>query len=368
MISEDAFLSQNISLDERQKELLSKFKEIEQRVKARYRSGSNIFSSIKKLFPSNKISTKTSPETSNIYIYGGVGRGKTMIMKGFYEELPDPKLFVHYQNFMKSIHEDIHHSKHSEMKDVLLNVAKRISKNHKYICIDEFEVNDIADAMIIARLFEVLINYGVGIAITSNKKPEDLYKNGLQREQFLPFIDTLKRAFIIFELDTNHDYRLDKIDSLEERVLFPISKEVLKKIQNVKNNLTDGERYIPRKLEVFGRELLLPKAHKSVLVTNFDDICRKNLSFNDFIAIAKNFNTIIMENVPIINEDETDTVIRFINFIDNVYFHKVLLFVSLIDEPAKIYVKGKRLSEFQRTISRLYEIGSHEYLINSKGG
>ena len=138
-------------------------------------------------------------------------------------------------------------------------------------------------------------------------------------------------------------------------------------MHDIKLKLTNNGEYKPKSLEVFGRSLFLPLAHKSVLVTSFNELCRESLSSSDFIAIAKSFNIVIMENVPIINQDETDVIIRFINFIDNIYFHKVLLFISLETSPDKIYEKGKRVSEFQRTISRLYEINSKEYLSQSKG-
>ena len=353
---------ENISLDETQQNLVQILESIVLRVRARYKKTS-VLSVIKKL-----VSKPSSYDKNNIYIHGGVGRGKTMIMREFFDDLPNPKLFIHYQDFMRVVHEDVHSMKGDAMHDVLITVSKRIAKKYKYICLDEFEVNDIADAMIIARLFESMMREGVSIAITSNVKPENLYKNGLQREQFLPFIDVIKKQFVVFPLDTNHDYRLDRIGSIEHRVLYPLSDEVVGQIDDVKNQLTSNGNYASKTLEVFGRNLVLQRAYKSVLVTNFDELCRNNLSSNDFIAIAKNFNIIIMENVPVINNDETDVIIRFINFVDNVYFHKVLLFISLDGSPEKIYPKGSRLAEFQRTISRLHEINSHEYLVGSKGG
>ena len=353
---------ENISLDQTQQNLVEILESIATRVRARYKTNS-IFSSIRKF-----VSKSTIRDKNNIYIHGGVGRGKTMIMREFFRDLPNPKLLIHYQDFMKMVHEDVHSSKGSATQDVLVNISKRIAKKYKYICIDELEVNDIADAMIIGRIFEYMMRYGLGLAVTSNVRPDELYKNGLQREQFLPFIDIIKNKFIVFPLETNHDYRLDRIWSIENRVLSPLSKNVEEQMLDVKNKLTAGGDYKSRTLEVFGRDLVLPFAHKSVLVTNFDDLCRQNLSSNDFIAIAKHFNIIIMENIPIINEDETDVIIRFINFIDNLYFQKVLLFISLEVSPEQIYPKGKRVAEFQRTVSRLYEINSHEYLVQSQGG
>lgn len=347
----------DISLDEKQKQLVSILADVAVGKKEKTGATTGIFSQIGKwLFKPAKY------QLGNVYIHGGVGRGKTMIMRRFYEALLFPKLFIHYQDFMRMIHEAMHNLKGEYMHDVLFHVARKLSKKYQYICIDELEVNDIADAMIIGRVFETLLNCDIGISITSNTEPGNLYKNGLQREQFLPFIDIIKSQFIVFPLDASHDYRLDTIESIEQRVLYPLSKKVASQMQEIKNKFANNGQYVPKTLEVFGRHVTLPFTNKSVLVTNFDSLCRKNLSSNDLIAIAKSFSVIIMENVPVIEEDETDVVIRFINFIDNVYFHKVLLFISLEEEADKIYPAGKRAAEFQRTISRLYEINSHEYL------
>lgn len=350
---------QGISLDKKQQQLVSILDKIKITTSKQRSNKITILTKIYRWL----FKTKLSPgHSNNIYIHGGVGRGKTMIMKGFYEQLSISKLFIHYQDFMRMIHESIHSMKGDSMHDVLLQVTKSLAKKYKYICIDEFEINDIADAMIIGRVFEALLEYGVGIAITSNTAPNNLYKSGLQREQFLPFIDTINTQFIVFLLDNFHDYRLDTASSVECRVLHPLSKDVVSQMQDIKNQFTDNGHYRAKTLEVFGRHITFPFTYKSVLVINFDDLCCRNFASNDLIAIVKNFSVIIMENVPIIHSDETDIVIRFINFIDNVYFYKVLLFISLADAPDKIYSSGKRVAEFQRTISRLYEMNSSEYL------
>lgn len=357
-----------ISLDNKQQKLVEILRSIvTAKITSKKRKSVilSVVSNLKNLVNRHKSLPKTN---TNIYIYGGVGRGKTMIMRVFYEDLICQKMFIHYQDFMRMVHDFIHKMKGNNSRDVLVSVAKEISSKYEYICIDELEVNDIADAMIIGRLFAVLMEYGVSFAITSNKQPGELYKDGLQREQFVPFIEILKKQFILFPLDTSHDYRLDTIGSIEHRVIYPLSRDVSAQMFDVKNKLTNHCHYHPYVMEVFGRKLELPFVHKSVLVTSFDDLCRKNLSSNDFIAIAKHFSVIIMEDVPVIGEDETDVAIRFINFIDNVYFYKVLLFISLSKSPDEIYPKGRRFAEFQRTISRLHEINSHDYLLSAKGG
>lgn len=303
---------------------------------------------------------------NNIYIYGGVGRGKTMIVKAFYDMLPPFKLFIHYQDFMLNLHKALHKVKGASTYDILVGVAKDMAKKYRYICIDEFEVKDIADAMIIARFFTSMMDFGVNFCITSNTPPENLYKDGLQRQQFLPFIEEIQNRFIKFRLDTEHDYRLDKIESINNRVMYPIDSSIGKRIANIKDSLSGGGSYYPHVLQIFKRDVVFPLAYKSILVTDFNSLCKAPLSSSDFIAICKHFTVIVLENVEVIGEDETDVAIRFINLIDSVYFHKVLLFITLATAPEQIYPRGKREKEFQRTISRLYEINSDEYLKASK--
>jgi cell division protein ZapE len=348
-----------ISLDSRQKELVEILDKI---IYTRVKSRPNNL--LKKL-----VNRLTKPKENilpnSIYVYGGVGRGKTMIAAEFYNKIPIAKLFVHYQDFMKGIHESLHKYDGSSSYDILVNLAKDIAKKYMFICIDEFEVQDIADAMIISRLFRALKDYGVGLLITSNTPPDQLYNNGLQREQFMPFINMVKNEFIVFALNTPHDYRLDKIEAAS-RVLYPLNSSTTKKMNDVKKNITDGGRISSTTLEVFGRKIIFPTTYKTVLITDFDSLCKQNLASNDFIEICKYFTTVIIENIPYIGKDDTDSAIRFINFIDNIYFHKLLLFISLADSPKKIYCGGKKEKEFQRSISRLHEINSQSYYLSSK--
>ncbi len=308
---------------------------------------------------------KTSSIYNSIYIYGGVGRGKTMIAREFYNKLSVPKLFVHYQDFMRDIHESVHKYEAPSARDILVKIARDIAKKYLFICIDEFEVADIADAMITSRLFGEFRKAGIGVLITSNTVPDQLYNGGLQREQFLPFINMVNKEFIVFSLNGSHDYRLDKIEAAS-RVLYPLNSDTKRKMDEIKKNITGSGKHFPTSLEIFGRKIVFPDTYKTVLITDFDAICRENLSSNDFIQICKYFTTVVMENVPYIGKDETDVAIRFINFIDNIYFHKLLLFISLADSPEKIYPDGKREKEFQRTISRLHEINSQSYFLGSK--
>jgi cell division protein ZapE len=348
-----------ISLDSRQKELIEILDKI---IFARINSKPK---NLLKKFVNKLTKSKEKDLPNSVYVYGGVGRGKTMIAKEFYKKIPISKLFVHYQDFMKDIHESLHKFNSSSSYDILVNLAKDIAKKYMFICIDEFEVQDIADAMIISRLFRALKDNGVGLLITSNTPPEQLYNSGLQRGQFLPFINMVKNEFIVFALNTPHDYRLDKIEAAT-RVLYPLNSATAKKMDNIKKNITDGGRLTATTLEVFGRKIIFPTTYKTILITDFDSLCKQNLASNDFIQICKYFTVVIIENIPYIGKDETDIAIRLINFIDNIYFHKLLLFISLADAPEKIYCEGKREKEFQRTISRLHEINSQSYYLSSK--
>lgn len=344
-----------ITLDNKQKALALLLQE----VKGHLHKKSSWFENVSKKF-SNKPKNK-----NNIYVYGGVGRGKTMIAKAFYDELDIPKQYIHYQNFMKDIHDMMHSYKGYSGSNIVHKLAKDYASKYQFIVIDEFEVHDIADAMIIGSLFKELVKYGLYFLITTNIPPEELYKNGLQRQSFMPFINLVKSNFHIFPLDGIHDYRLDKIAD-DRRVFYPNNKEVIKKIDQIEIDLIGDHKTKEDTLRLFGRDLRLKRVYRDILFTDFDELCKSSTSINDFVEIAKHFTVIIMENVPKIAKDETDYAIRFINFIDNIYFHKVLLFISLADEPEKIYPAGKRVDEFKRTISRLYEINSHDYYKNSK--
>lgn len=300
---------------------------------------------------------------NNIYLYGGVGRGKTMIATAFYNKQKVPKAYFHYQDFMRDIHSQMH--SYQGYSGAVSYVAEDIARKYKFLVIDEFEIHDIADAMIVYNLFYHLLNAGMHFLITTNIDPDNLYKNGLQRESFLPFIDLLKEEFQIFPLDGKHDYRLDNIPS-EKRMFYPNDKHVQKQIDKIEKDLIGDHKTKDENLKFFGRKIHFKRVYHDILFTDFDELCCKPHSAADFVEIAKHFTIIVMENVPYIAKDDTDLAIRFINFIDNVYFHKVLLFISLADEPEKIYPIGKRSGEFQRTISRLYEIDSDKYFKNSK--
>ncbi|MFY9589719.1 cell division protein ZapE [Rickettsia endosymbiont of Halotydeus destructor] len=301
---------------------------------------------------------------NGLYLYGPVGSGKTMLMNSFFELLTISKIIIHYQNFMQEIHKAMHklQSENESKNNIIPKIAKNYAKKTKVLCIDEFEIKDITDAMIIGNLLTELIKQGVFIFVTSNTKPDNLYKDGLQKESFLPFIAKINDEFYIKVLDHNHDYRFDKaLEIANDRIIYPITPENQGKLTQVIKDITEGY-LIPQTVEVLGREISFKQGYKKVLVTNFEELFTRNLSYIDYVNICQKFNIIIVEDVQIVSPDNTDIAVRFINFIDNAYFYKILLFMTLEDAPEKIYQGTARREEFRRTVSRLQEMNSNSYI------
>lgn len=301
-------------------------------------------------------------DISGIYLHGGVGRGKTMLMKAFFESLSIDKEIVHYQSFMEEIHKSLHKLQGKSDEMVMENLSSQIAGRAKVLCIDEFEIKDITDAMLIMRIFKFLIDKGVFITLTTNTLPDDLYKDGLQRELFLPFIDMVKAKFEILFLDSPKDYRFEKISNFEQRIFFPLNEDTARKISDIKQDLADGSPATSRAIEIFGREVRFDNVHRDCLFVSFAELIDHNFGYSDYVNICKEFSVIVLEDVPVIAEAETDKITRFINFIDNAYFYKVMLFITLEKPIEEIYINGQKSKEFRRTISRLTEMNSGEYL------
>lgn len=315
-----------------------------------------------------KFFTKNTLKKKGIYLYGNVGNGKTALMKHFFKALAvEKKLITHYQYFMQSVHKDLHKFQNTiEFRSNLIKkIAINYAKQFSVICIDEFEIKDITDAMIIGSLILELIQNKIFIFITSNTKPSDLYKDGLQRNSFIPIIKEIEQQFEIIHLNSNHDYRLDKImQKHNRRIIYPINKESDNEIKNLVSDLTQCDQLKPTNIEVFGRIINFKTANQQLLVTDFEELFERELGYIDYVNICQKFPIIVVKNIYIIDYANTDLAVRFINFIDNAYFYKVKLFMTLETEPAKIYQNGHRNDEFKRTISRLNEMNSDSYANN----
>lgn len=336
-------------LDNSQERLLKKFSKIASEIKP-----NSLLNSFSKLFSKTK-------HHDGIYLYGGVGCGKTMLMKKFYDAVKIPKKIIHYQQFMQNIHTTMHNMQDKTNNKLVQNLASAIAKQCNVLCIDELEIKDITDAMIIMRLFAFLQKYKVFIFITTNTEPDNLYKDGLQRSSFLPFIEKLKKTFEIIHLDTKKDYRFEAIASIENRMFFPKNEVNSKEFEHIKAKICKKAELSQSSIEVFGRQLVFAQTHNNILVTDFLELFERELSYADYVAISKKFKIIILSSVRAISEEENNIVTRFINFIDNAYFNRVILFIEINCSPEEIYIAGSRKAEFSRTISRLNEMNSASY-------
>lgn len=314
--------------------------------------------------PFFRLFTNHAAEPKGVYLYGNVGNGKTVLMQHFYQKLSISKLITHYQKFMQSVHEDIHQlqNKSVPQHNIIKQIAATYAKKFSVICIDEFEIKDITDAMIIGPLILELIKHNIFIFITSNTKPDSLYQDGLQRESFLPIIKKIDQEFEVIHLDSQHDYRLNKVINLSHtRIMYPINRNNKLLIQQLITGLTQNITLAPTNLEVLGRTITFKTANHQILVTEVEELFLRQLGYADYVNICQKFSIIVVENFPIIESNDTDLAVRFINFIDNAYFYKVMLFMLLETAPLQIYQNGYRSHEFQRTISRLYEMNSESY-------
>jgi cell division protein ZapE len=294
------------------------------------------------------------------YVWGGVGRGKTMLMDMFYDCLPAAinKQRLHFHAFMRHIHHSMHNMRERQMRDPLIAAAAEFMDGVDVLCLDEFQVHDIADAMILSRLFGFFIEAGLVVVTTSNRPPEDLYKHGLQRDQFLPFIALVRKEFSVLELDNPQDYRLQK---LQGSPVYFTPEDNLEAMQALFDSLTTHPPKALR-LEVQTRSLTLPKTADGVAWCHFDEICRTATGAADYETIACEFHTLFLQGIPQLSREERNEAKRLVTLIDVMYEHGVKLICSAATEPDELYPKGDGAFEFERTASRLHEMRSEAYL------
>ncbi len=317
-----------------------------------------------------------------LYMYGGVGRGKSMLMDWFFEAAEfTPKRRTHFHAFMLDIHARInawrkldkagrranpHHVKGAG-DDPIAPVARAIASEAKLLCFDEFHVTDITDAMILSRLFEALWkNEGVVVIATSNRSPDTLYKNGLNRGLFLPFIKMMPEHFIIHAFEGDTDHRLRALTAAPVYHV-PLGEESKAAISAAWDRLTRGGTPVVSELRVQGRSLTFPKTARGVLLSDFANLCESNRSPAEYLEIAQSFHTVIIENVPQMGAHMRNAAKRFVTLIDALYETRTKLVMSAAVEPADLYEKGDGAFEFERTVSRLMEMRTEEYLSLERG-
>ncbi len=302
----------------------------------------------------------TSGRIPGLYIWGGVGRGKTYLVDLFYGCLPFPqKKRYHFHRFMNKIHRSLNALRNE--RDPLHLIADRVAPNMRVLCFDEFVVNDITDAMILGGLLKSLFEFGVTLVATSNIGPDDLYKGGLQRDLFLPTIDLIKQHTEVVEMDRGVDYRLQFLNQAE--IYFhPLDDTANNGLEQNFNAIAGnkGDRNVS--LEIEGREIASERHASGIVWFDFEIICGGPRSQRDYLEIARCFHSVVLANVPQLTEQDDDRARRFINLIDVLYDRNVKLIISAATEPGDLYIGSRLLDEFQRTRSRLMEMRSHNYL------
>jgi cell division protein ZapE len=317
---------------------------------------------------------RKAPALKGVYLWGPVGRGKSMLMDLFFATAPiERKRRVHFQAFMAETHALIGQWREGDAAtrraifgqnrgdDPIAPTAALIASRARLLCFDELQVNDIADAMILGRLFESLFERGVVLVATSNRPPDDLYKDGINRQLFLPFIAMLKDRMELVHVGGPTDYRLDRLRSAG--VYFaPIDADNEARFDALWDGLLDGGEETGATLEVLGRRLRLPHASGGLLRASFASLCATMLGPQDYLAIAARFHTVFLEAVPALSPDKRDQARRFINLIDALYEAHARLVVLAAGEPEALYPAGDAAFDFQRTASRLEEMRSADWL------
>jgi cell division protein ZapE len=313
-------------------------------------------------FKSKFISFEKVEPKRGLYFWGGVGRGKTYLMDGFFESLPfDKKIRLHFHRFMRRVHEDL--KRLQGEKNPLTIVAANIANEARVICFDEFFVSDIADAMLLGKLFELLFSLNVVLVATSNVEPDNLYLNGLQRKQFLPAIKSLKKNTKIFNMDSGIDYRLRSLEKAElyHHPLDASANSFLIEAFNLFCPLQENI-LLDLSIEIEGRNVKFIRQGKDVIWFHFDSICSSPRSQNDYIQLSREFHAVLISGVPRMGKNNEDQARRFINLVDEFYDRNVKVVLSAEVELVSLYVDGVLNFEFQRTKSRLLEMQSYAYL------
>ena len=353
-----------IERDPAQQAAVAKLSEIEDKLATHHLASKS--SSLGWMFASRK----TQAPVKGLYLHGGVGRGKTMLMDLFFESSAVPrKRRVHFHEFMAEMHERVHFfrtrmkSGEGNGEDAVLLAASAIAQDAWLLCFDEFHVTDIADAMILGRLFTKLFENGVVVVATSNVEPDDLYKDGLNRGLFIPFISMLKQHMDVMRVDARTDFRLEKL--VKGKVWYvPDDAAAATALDDAWSRLALDNDGGPATLMVKGHPVHVPKATFGAARFSFHDLCEQPLGAADYLRIAHEYHTIVLDHVPVMRYETRNAAKRFIALIDTLYDNSVKLIASAQAAPHELYRadEGYEAFEFDRTASRLIEMGSQSYL------
>ena len=306
----------------------------------------------------NKFFSKNNSKLA-FYLYGGVGVGKTMILNFFFDLVEEKKLRQHFNEFMISFHDFVQERKEKNEENVINQFVKDLKSRTKLIYFDEFQVTNIVDAMILGKLFEQIFKEDIKIILTSNTKISKLYKDGLQRDQFKPFIKIMEERSIELELKIEDDYRKSN-DNQKQRYFYPLNQETNFKINKFFRTITKDKNYLPKRINVKGRDFLIENFFEGVARFNFDELCNQNLGAEDYLQIIKNCKFVTLDNIPQFNDINSNQQQRFITLIDVIYDKNIPLAVTA-EQNIDQFTSSRLLENpFKRTISRLHELTSVE--------
>ena len=313
---------------------------------------SNYKSFFSKLFSKQK--TK-----KGFYLYGGVGVGKTMILNFFYDHLEEKKLKQHFNEFMLGFHDFVHEQKEKNEENVINQFVKNLKSKASLVYFDEFQVTNIVDAMILGKLFEQIFKEDIKIILTSNTKISELYKEGLQREQFIPFIKIMEDQSIEYELKIEDDYRKSN-DNQKQRYFFPLNQETNFKINKFFRTITKDKKQSPMTINVKGRDFIIKNYYEGIARFNFNELCDQNLGAEDYLAIINNCKFIVIDQIPQFNDTNSNQQHRFITLLDVIYDKSIPIAVTANQNLDQSTSSRLLKNPFKRTISRLYELTSKD--------
>lgn len=305
------------------------------------------------------LARRAEPAPQGLYLYGGVGRGKSMLMDLFFATAPvERKRRVHFHAFMLEVHSRLHALRSGD--GGIPDLARDLAEEAWLLCFDEFHVTDIADAMILGRLFTALFGAGVVVVATSNWPPDDLYKDGLQRALFLPFIDVLKARLDVLELPGRHDHRLGRLAGAA-LYHWPLGIAADRAMDRVFADLSGGVAAEPVTVEVDGRRLVVPQAARRVGRIAFAALCETALGAADYIALARRFDALLVDGVPLLTENRRNEAKRFMTLVDEFYEHRSRLVIAADAPVERLHTGTTHAFEFERTVSRLIEMRAADY-------